>query len=438
MSEPNGAVLIDYENVGLDSIRDLLDQLSDVGRMIIKRAYADWSTQRSKRDQLLELGIEAVHHFRSTNGGKNSSDILLAIDAVDLLHGAPIDVFVIVSSDSDFVPLVSKLRAAGKSVIGSGRRDVTSATLVKSCDRYLFLTDPKAANQRATNARPSARRPRPASREPDVNGLVVRALEASMDDQGQVVGSKLHNTMQRIDPSFSFKNLGFSTFRQFLGSCREVVLEQPKDASDVLVKFSYAKERGYPNAANGNSVETQQAPPQPQPPVQTQPPAQPRPPVRSQPPAQPQPPVQVQPQQSALDQPPVQSQPPVQPPAPRRPAPRQPRGRRFNQNAPLQDQYSEDVIITQAEPVRPEPEPEPAPTPDPVPSAAPWEVQIHANWIKRQQDKISGRAAADDAAKALEVPKLSSSDYPSLDKLLSASEYLNQRWRREGNAVFKR
>ena len=82
MAEPNVAVLLDYENVGLDSIQYLLDQLSDVGRLIIKRAYADWSVERNKRDQLLEMGIEAIHHFRSTRSGKNSSDICLAIDAV--------------------------------------------------------------------------------------------------------------------------------------------------------------------------------------------------------------------------------------------------------------------------------------------------------------------------------------------------------------------
>ena len=234
MTEANVAVLIDYENVGLDSIQGLLDQLSDVGRIIIKRAYADWSAQRSKRDQLLELGIEAIHHFRSTQSGKNSSDIRLAIDAVDLLHGAPIDTFVIVSSDSDFVPLVSKLRAAGKGVIAAGRHDAASQTLVKSCDRYIYLDDDRpsrrgrpARSLASTNVAPA----------PQVS-LVARALEASMDDLGQVLGSKLYQTMQRIDPSFSFKVLGHRTFRQFLTSSTEVKVTRPRDASDVIVELA--------------------------------------------------------------------------------------------------------------------------------------------------------------------------------------------------------
>ena len=220
MAEDNVAVLIDYENVGLDSIQFLLDQMSDVGRVIIKRAYADWSVERGKRDQLLELGIEAKHLFRSTRSGKNSSDILLAIDAVDLLYGAPIDTFVIVSSDSDFVPLVSKLRAAGKSVIGVGRQDGASPTLVRSCDRYIYLEPPKPRQDRATQ--PRSRRP------PEAPSLVIRSMEASMDAQGQMVGSKLNQTMQRIDPSFNYKALGFRTFVQFLESRKnEVTVTRP-------------------------------------------------------------------------------------------------------------------------------------------------------------------------------------------------------------------
>ena len=115
IAERQLAVLIDFENTGLKSIQWLFDQISDIGRIIVKRAYADWSVESDKRDQLLELGVEPVHLFRSSGGGKNSSDIRLAIDAIELLHQSPVDTFVIVSSDSDFVPLVSKLRAAGQS-----------------------------------------------------------------------------------------------------------------------------------------------------------------------------------------------------------------------------------------------------------------------------------------------------------------------------------
>ena len=229
MAEDNVAVLIDYENVGLNTIQSLLDQLSDVGRIIIRRAYADWSEQKGKRDQLLELGIEAIHLFHSTKSGKNSSDIRLAIDAIDLLYQAPIDTFVIVSSDSDFVPLVSKLRASGKSVIGAGPQKGASKTLVKSCDRYIYLDYPKVSKANPKHAN---------STELEGESLVVRAMEASMDDQGQVPGSKLHQTMLRIDPSFSFKLLGHRTFRVFLNSLQAVKVTAPRGRGDVTVQLS--------------------------------------------------------------------------------------------------------------------------------------------------------------------------------------------------------
>ena len=313
--EPNIAVLIDYENVGLDAIEFLFDQLSDLGRAIVKRAYADWSTQSGRRDQLLELGIEAIHVFRSNRSGKNSSDIRLTIDAIEVLYGAQVDTFVIVSSDSDFVPLVSKLRASGKMVIGAGRRDVTSATLVRSCDRYIFLDDAKAAAEE-----PPAPPLETASAD---RSLVVRALEASMDDRGEVIGSKLHQTMQRIDPSFNYRAVGHRTFTQFLASCEEVRVEHPDGAGDVIVRLSQSRDNG---------AELQASP----------------------------------------------------------------------------------TLATN------------------------WDREIDAAWNRRQRRRISGQAAAGDAAKALGVPRLTASRFPSLDKLLDASTFLRGGWRREGNAILKR
>ena len=236
MAEDNVAVLIDYENTGLDSVQYLLDQLSDVGRVIIRRAYADWSVERGKRDQLLELGIEAKHLFRSTRSGKNSSDILLTIDAIELLYVHDLDTFVIVSSDSDFVPLVSKLRGAGKTVIGAGRRDVTSATLVKSCDRYIFFDDAQASRRAPGRAKS------PSAASPESPSLLVRALEASTDSQGEVVGSKLYQTMQRIDPSFNYKSLGHGTFTHYLESSKEIRVERPRGRGDVTVQLNHSQD----------------------------------------------------------------------------------------------------------------------------------------------------------------------------------------------------
>ncbi len=226
------AVLIDFENVGLSSIQWLFDQISDIGRITVRRAYADWSVARSKRDQLLELGIEPIHLFHAAGSGKNSSDIRLAIDAVDLLYLSPVDTFVVVSSDTDFVPLVSKLRAAGKTVIGAGRQATASPTLVRSCDRYLYL-DQGDRPRTAT----------PPSQDPEGDTLLVRAVKAGMDDQGRVVGSRLHETMQRLDPSFDFRALGYSNFTKFLEASPDVKVARPrgvKGRSDVIIELAEA------------------------------------------------------------------------------------------------------------------------------------------------------------------------------------------------------
>ena len=226
MSEPNVAVLIDYENVSVNTFASLFDQISDVGRVIVKRAYADWSRASQKsREQLQELGIEAIQNFHAKGSAKNSSDIRMAIDAVELLYISSVDTFVIVSADSDFVPLVNKLRAGGKGVIGSGREDVVSQTLVKSCDRYIFLdkAGPFAKNMDGAVLEAAQQ-------------LLLRALRASSDEEGKVVGSKLYQNMLRIDPSFDFNSLGFRNFSHFLRDSPNVKVSKPGRGRDVVVE----------------------------------------------------------------------------------------------------------------------------------------------------------------------------------------------------------
>ena len=225
-SETLVAAMVDFENVGLDSIQWLFDQISDVGRIIVKRAYADWSSAGNKRDQLLELGIEPIQQFHSGPKGKNSSDIRLAIDAVDLLHQSPVDTFVIVSSDSDFIPLVNKLRAAGKTVIGAGRKATAPRTLVISCDKYHYLDQDRRIG---VSGQPVE--------EQSSDILLIRAVQATMDEQGRVVGSKLCQTMQRLDPSFDFRALGYATFAKYLEASPAVQVKRPRGPGDVTVEL---------------------------------------------------------------------------------------------------------------------------------------------------------------------------------------------------------
>ena len=233
MSQSSGdrqvAVLIDDENVGLGSVEWLFDQVSNLGRILIRRAYSDVSKGGTPRDQLLELGIESVHVFQASSSGKNASDIRLTIDAIDLLYSSPVDTFVVVSGDADFVPLVNKLRSSGKMVIGAGRQKSTSATLVKACDRYFYL-DQHEKSDEVTKPRPKER-PR--------GSLLVRAVRASMDADGKVTGSRLHATMQRLDPGFDFRDRGFNSFTAFLEASPEVMVTRPsgQGQGDVVIEL---------------------------------------------------------------------------------------------------------------------------------------------------------------------------------------------------------
>ncbi len=410
MSESQIAVLIDYENVGLGSVQGLFDQLSDLGRIIVKRAYADWSSGARQRDQLLELGIEAVHHFHAAKVAKNSSDISLAIDAVDLLYRSPVDTFVIVSADSDFVTLVSKLRSAGKTVIGAGRHDVVSSTLVRACDRYIYLgTEPKTA--------PADSR--------TIDALVQRAIYASADDEGKVAGSRLHQTMMRIDPSFDFRSMGFRTFTQFLEASPVVKVSRARGSDDISISLKptgVARLPGIGKVLAGKSrgqQATAKAAPPPVEPVQEAPPTPIRAPV-------------------------TRRSRPIRPaaPAPVRPAPAPPA-------APAAVMAAPDPPSLPAA-VRTPPAPTAAPAavvaaPEPPSLTAPvsntWEADIHNRWSQRV-DKgtgvLNGTRAAGEAARILGAPKLSSSRYKTLQKLLASSPYLAARWEREGNSLHEK
>jgi uncharacterized protein (TIGR00288 family) len=222
------AVLIDFENVGLNTIQGLFDALSDIGRIIIKRAYADWSHVKTPREQLFEYGIEPILIYRSSKSGKNSSDIRLTIDATELLFQSTVDTFVIVSSDTDFIPLINKLRSAGKVVIGAGRKETTSSNLVRSCDRYFFL------DQAGFDVPSQIQEMSP------LDELLLRGFRASADENGQVVGSKLHSTIQRMDPSFDYRTYGHPTFVKLLQSSSMVKVNRPRKVGDVIIELAEA------------------------------------------------------------------------------------------------------------------------------------------------------------------------------------------------------
>src|SRR6478672_7486903 len=144
------AVFIDFENMGLGfnnrrdrfEINKVLERLVEKGKIVAKKAYADWSRFGGYTGGLHEAAIELVEIPRRSMSGKNSADIRLVVDAIDLAYSKDhIDTFVIVSGDSDFSPLVSKLKELGKHVIGLGLAEATSNLLRDNCDEFIYYED---------------------------------------------------------------------------------------------------------------------------------------------------------------------------------------------------------------------------------------------------------------------------------------------------------
>jgi uncharacterized protein (TIGR00288 family) len=170
-SAPSLAVFCDFENVALGvkdakydafDIHLVLERLLDKGKIVVKKAYADWERYRSSKRGLHEAAFEMIEIPHTSYSGKNSADIRICVDALDLCYTKDhVDVFVIISGDSDFSPLVSKLRENAKNVIGIGVKNSSSTLLIENCDDFIFYDDlvreqRSARKQAKKKAKPAA------------------------------------------------------------------------------------------------------------------------------------------------------------------------------------------------------------------------------------------------------------------------------------------
>ena len=194
------AVLIDSDNTTAGLTTELLEEVAKYGTPTIKRAYGDWTTQHlvGWKEQLLRHAIQPVQQFAYTRG-KNSTDSALIIDAMDLLYAANVEGFVIVSSDSDFTRLATRLRESGMTVYGLGRR-TTPAPFVAACDRFIYLD--------LLGEQPQEPTP-PASQDgatalPDLKRILSTAITSTSKDDGwshlSEVGSYLTKSHAAFDP----------------------------------------------------------------------------------------------------------------------------------------------------------------------------------------------------------------------------------------------
>ncbi len=247
------AVFIDFENMGLGfnnrrdrfEITKVLERLVEKGKIVCKKAYADWSRFGMYTGGLHEAAIELIEIPRRGVTGKNSADIRLVVDAIDLAYSKDhIDTFVIVSGDSDFSPLVSKLKELGKHVIGLGLSDATSDLLRDNCDEFIYYEDldrapiiPIAVNEQI----PEKKR--------KVFAILLDSLLALRRENKEVIySSMLKDTIKRKKPSFNEDYYGYRTFSELLEDAqREGLLELDKHRTSgmyVVARFGLELKAG--------------------------------------------------------------------------------------------------------------------------------------------------------------------------------------------------
>ncbi|MGU7779555.1 NYN domain-containing protein [Burkholderia sp. PU8-34] len=238
------AVFCDFENVALGvrdakyekfDIKPVLERLLLKGSIVVKKAYCDWDRYKGFKAAMHEASFELIEIPHVRQSGKNSADIRLVVDALDLCYTkSHVDTFVIISGDSDFSPLVSKLRENAKKVIGVGVKKSTSDLLVANCDEFIFYDDLVREQQRALAKREQqqragnggARRPDEPSRKPELEvrraeaiALAVEtfdALASERDDVGKIWASVLKSAIKRRKPDFNESYYGFRAFGNLL------------------------------------------------------------------------------------------------------------------------------------------------------------------------------------------------------------------------------
>ena len=272
--ERNLAVFCDFENIALGvreakydkfDIRRVLERLLVKGSIVVKRAYCDWERYKEYRAAMHEAAFELIEIPHVRQSGKNSADIRMVVDALDLCYTkAHVDTFVIVSGDSDFSPLVSKLRENNKEVIGCGVKKSTSDLLIASCDEFIYYDDlvrEKEREAKRTRRKPAKAKPAaaakaaaPESEEPEVDkaqeamDLLLSTFDALVSERGEgekIWGSMIKQTLKRRKPGFNESYYGFKNFNSLLEEAKTrglLDLEQDEKSGGFVVRAAAAHE----------------------------------------------------------------------------------------------------------------------------------------------------------------------------------------------------
>jgi uncharacterized protein (TIGR00288 family) len=266
----NMALFCDFENVALGvrdakyaqfDIKKVLERLLLKGSIVVKKAYCDWDRYKEFKATMHEAAFELIEIPHVRQSGKNSADIRMVVDALDLCYTkAHVDTFVIISGDSDFSPLVSKLRENNKYVIGIGVKDSTSDLLSANCDEFIFYDDlvraqeakkKQAAKKAPVKPAAGAAKPTEAKGEEDKRqealDFIVETVEALIAERGsdeKIWGSMVKPTMQRRKPGFTESAYGYRSFKELMEDAQRhklLVLQRDEKSGQYSIRLPAAE-----------------------------------------------------------------------------------------------------------------------------------------------------------------------------------------------------
>jgi uncharacterized protein (TIGR00288 family) len=262
----NMALFCDFENVALGvrdakyaqfDIKKVLERLLLKGSIVVKKAYCDWERYKEFKAPMHEASFELIEIPHVRQSGKNSADIRLVVDALDLCYTkSHVDTFVIISGDSDFSPLVSKLRENNKYVIGIGVKDSTSDLLSANCDEFIFYDDlvrvqeakkKQAAKKAPAKAKVEVAKPAAAKSDDDKKqeamDFLVETVEGLISERGsdeKLWGSMVKPTMQRRKPGFTETYYGYRSFKELMEDAQKhklVVLVRDEKSGQYMIRL---------------------------------------------------------------------------------------------------------------------------------------------------------------------------------------------------------
>ncbi len=249
-SELRLAVLIDAENIPYKNIRGILAEVAKYGTPTLKRIYGDWtnSSLAGWKNNLLENAITPIQQYSYTTG-KNSSDSALIIDAMDILYSGKVDGFCIVSSDSDFTRLATRLREAGMKVIGIGERKTPNA-FIAACDKFIYIEIINAPVKNSDQDSNELHRDDAVEQEHksslDIGNDIIRLISDSVndvaDDNGWAFLADVGNLISKKQPDFDARNYGFSKLTPLVKSLKCFQIEE-RESGNSRIKHIYIRNK---------------------------------------------------------------------------------------------------------------------------------------------------------------------------------------------------